>query len=137
MISIAFKEGQGLGNQLWNYVICRCLAKKLKLDFFVADNNNFKGKNFLELDYGRILDTSNFKVFNERFYFDDEINYISHFYDERILDVKKNTFWIYVLAGLVALVIIGLIIFLIMWILNKNKVHHTIRHTPNLNHLQN
>ena len=45
--------------------------------------------------------------------------------------VKTNTFWIYVLAGLVALVIIGLIIFLVLWILNKNKVHHTIRHTHN------
>jgi hypothetical protein len=45
--------------------------------------------------------------------------------------VKTNTFWIYVLAGLVSLVIIGLIIFLIMWIMNKNKVHHTIRHTHN------
>ena len=91
MISIAFKEGQGLGNQLWNYVICRCLAKKLKLDFFVADINNFKGKNFLDLDYGNVFDTNNFHIFNEKFYFDDEINHISHFYDERILDVKKNT----------------------------------------------
>jgi len=45
--------------------------------------------------------------------------------------VKTNTFWIYVLAGLVTLVIVGLIIFLIMWIMNKNKVHHTIRHTHN------
>jgi hypothetical protein len=45
--------------------------------------------------------------------------------------VKTNTFWIYILAGLVTLVIIGIIIFLIMWIMNKNKVHHTIRHTHN------
>jgi hypothetical protein len=92
MLSIIFKQGQGLGNQLWNYVVCRCVAKKLKLDFFVLGKNNFKGKNFLELDYGSVLDTSNFSTFNERFYFDDELNYISHFYDERILDVKKNTF---------------------------------------------
>jgi hypothetical protein len=91
MIFIAFKEGQGLGNQLWNYIACRCLAKKLKLDFCTVGEKNFKGKHFLKLDYGIFLSNSNSNVFNERFYFDDELNYISHFYDERILDVKKNT----------------------------------------------
>lgn len=45
--------------------------------------------------------------------------------------VKTNTFLIYILAGLVVLVIIGLIIFLVMWIKNKNKVNHTIHHTHN------
>ena len=45
--------------------------------------------------------------------------------------VKTNTLWIYILSGLVALVIIGLIIFLVMWFINKNKIHHTIRHTHN------
>lgn len=91
MISIIFKEGQGLGNQLWNYVVCRCLAKKLKLDFYIQGEKNFKGKKFLNLNYGSSLPASNFNKFNERFYFDDELNYILHFYDERILDIKNNT----------------------------------------------
>jgi hypothetical protein len=45
--------------------------------------------------------------------------------------VQTNTTWIYMIAGLVGIVFIGLVVFLILWILDKNKVHHSIRHTNN------
>ena len=42
MILIEFKEGQGLGNQLWNYVTLRSVAKALSKDYKVLGYMNFK-----------------------------------------------------------------------------------------------
>ena len=46
MIFIKFEEGQGLGNQLWNYITLRSIAKYKSYDFCVLNFHNFKGINF-------------------------------------------------------------------------------------------
>ena len=43
--------------------------------------------------------------------------------------VQSNTSWIYIITGLIIFTIIGFVIFLILWLIDKNKVHHTIKHT--------
>ena len=53
MIITELYNGQGLGNQLWCYAILRCVAKDLGLDFGVMTTEKFKGKEFLEIDFGK------------------------------------------------------------------------------------
>lgn len=52
MLATPFYNGQGLGNQLANYVTVRCLALDKGFDFGVQFPENFKGKDFLNLDMG-------------------------------------------------------------------------------------
>ena len=51
MIYLEFLDGQGLGNQLWNYVTLRSIAKKLDLNYEIINPDKFKGKEFLEISY--------------------------------------------------------------------------------------
>jgi len=53
MISTRFHHGQGLGNQLWSYVFLRTLAEDLNLNFGIINPGNFKGKDFMRLDFGK------------------------------------------------------------------------------------
>ena len=46
MIIYEFKEGQGLGNQLWCYFSLRSIAKHLDISFFHFNLKLFKGKKF-------------------------------------------------------------------------------------------
>jgi hypothetical protein len=52
MIATPFYNGQGLGNQLANYVTVRCLALDKGFKFGVMYLENFKGTSFLKLDMG-------------------------------------------------------------------------------------
>ena len=53
MIYLEFLEGQGLGNQLWNYVTLRSLSKVLGFEYKVLHPERFKGKNFLDISYSK------------------------------------------------------------------------------------
>lgn len=52
MLATPFYNGQGLGNQLANYVTVRCLALDKGFNFGVQFPWNFKGKDLLNLDMG-------------------------------------------------------------------------------------
>ncbi len=52
MIVNELYDGQGLGNQLWNYVVARILAKNKQCDFSICAKERFKGAEFMELDFG-------------------------------------------------------------------------------------
>ena len=53
MIVTELYDGQGLGNQLWCYAALRCSAKELGLDFGIMTTEKFKGREFLEIDFGK------------------------------------------------------------------------------------
>jgi hypothetical protein len=55
MIATRFYNGQGLGNQLWAYVVTRTIALDLGYDYGIMSPEKFKGSDFLELDYGNVL----------------------------------------------------------------------------------
>ncbi len=55
MICNELYNGQGLGNQLWNYALARIIAKKNGYDFSILGREKFKGKEFMELDFGKNL----------------------------------------------------------------------------------
>lgn len=52
MIVSELYDGQGLGNQLWNYVVARIIATKKGEQFAILGKEKFKGKEFMALDFG-------------------------------------------------------------------------------------
>ena len=53
MITTELYYGQGLGNQLWSYAILRTLSLKKGYSYGVQSPERFKGKGFLDLDFGK------------------------------------------------------------------------------------
>ena len=106
MLNIIFKEGQGLGNQLWLFAVAKSICEKLNQNLIIEDFHNFKGTNFLNLEYNPPVDkkviyekksADNFKVFSEKIYYDYELKYVVSSFDENILNIEgdticKNTF---------------------------------------------
>lgn len=56
MIATEFYEGQGLGNQLWAYVVTRLIAVHKGVDFAIMSPHRFKGQGFMTIDFGVELD---------------------------------------------------------------------------------
>jgi hypothetical protein len=52
MIGTELYRGQGFGNQLWVYATLRSLAIDQNLDFSIIGSHRFKGKDFIDLDFG-------------------------------------------------------------------------------------
>lgn len=102
MIKIIFKDGQGLGNQLWLFAVAKSISEKLNQELFIEDIYKFKGKDFLILDYissknkidiiDQKIPISEFKNFSERIYYDNDLKYIVSSFDENILKISENTF---------------------------------------------
>lgn len=52
MIVTEIYNGQGLGNQLWCYVVTRVIAKDKGYKFGIKSPEKFKGKEFINLNFG-------------------------------------------------------------------------------------
>lgn len=52
MLVTPFYNGQGLGNQLHNYVTVKAVAKRCGYEFGVMFPDRFKGKGFMDIDMG-------------------------------------------------------------------------------------
>lgn len=91
MIHIEFKKGQGLGNQLWLYFAAVSISKKLKTEVKIKKYNQFVGRDFIKLKQSKTKSIAYKNEFREHFYYDQRINHVSHFFDKRFLDIKKNT----------------------------------------------
>ena len=92
MIFIEFKEGQGLGNQLWLYFAALSISIRLKTQVKIINYNKFVGKNFIKLKQSRKRRKDYKYSFQEHYYYDPRINHVSHFFDQRFSDIKKNTY---------------------------------------------
>ncbi|MEI6238274.1 MAG: alpha-1,2-fucosyltransferase, partial [bacterium] len=53
MLVTELYKGQGLGNQLWCYVTTRVIALNKGYDFGIKSPENFKGMDFIDLDFGK------------------------------------------------------------------------------------
>ena len=96
MLKIKFREGQGLGNQLWLFAASKSISEKLNLDLTIECFNNFKGIDFLKLDISFPLENiycgeKDFSIFNERMYYDSELKYVISDFDENVLNIKDYT----------------------------------------------
>ena len=98
MLYLEFLDGQGLGNQLWNYVTLRSLSNKLGYEFEIINPNNFKGKSFLDISYStnkvrekNITGSHNLKIFREKLFYDKSLKTFVSDFDKEILQIKQNT----------------------------------------------
>lgn len=53
MIVTELYNGQGLGNQLWCYFVTKIIAKNNNYEFGIMNPHKFKGKEFMEIDFGK------------------------------------------------------------------------------------
>ncbi len=108
MICGIFHKGSGLGDQLFRYITVRTLALDKGFEFGMVCPENFKGKDFMELDMGKKVDAyisisepngkvnieiSSLKRWNETTnYYDPEINFIG---DNTIIDgnFQDERYW--------------------------------------------
>lgn len=107
MIGTKLTKGQGLGNQLFCYVTCRCLAMKKGVDFSILGSdtlaNNIHsqcGLYFMDLDFGKEASEQDFaRVYQERedrLFTGDSRHDMKHGCyvtgtDEKMLDVPDGT----------------------------------------------
>jgi len=96
MIVTELHKGQGLGNQLWCYAVCRSIADELKMPFMILGRENFKAAVFLDVDFhSKDHEISraeqDYHVFHERRFYDKEIDYIASGYDKSVEDLPLNT----------------------------------------------
>jgi len=95
MIFILFKEGQGLGNQLFLYLFAKTKAEELGKDFCVADLKNFKGKSFIKLSFDYQCSKENIPedvvCFDERSYYDSKFDAFAYFFDQRVAEISDNS----------------------------------------------
>ncbi|MFT6404784.1 MAG: hypothetical protein ACJA2U_001137 [Marinomonas primoryensis] len=85
MIKTVFLDGQGLGNQLWVYAAGHAISKHTGRAHVISNLDKFKGKSFLTLEH-ELDPQPDLEVmeFNERLFYDPEIEYFSSTYDSRV-----------------------------------------------------
>ena len=105
MIVTELYNGQGLGNQLWSYVITRVLALDKGFDYGIMSTSKFKGGSFLNLDFGKKvlggagpeggppikLPKGIDHYFLEKNVWYDKYNCDIRDFDTRLLDIEDNT----------------------------------------------
>ena len=103
MIGTELYRGQGFGNQLWVYATLRSLAIDQNLDFSIIGSHRFKGKDFMDLDFGLPTLRSTARIPRERtpgaftFYLREELirepqyNFDVSSADVNFFQLKPNT----------------------------------------------
>ena len=95
MIYLEFLEGQGLGNQLWNYVALRAITEKLGLHFKIINPYKFKGKEFIDIRYSSQIDKKRDNkiknIFYESLFHDKNLKTYSSYFDKEVLKINPNT----------------------------------------------
>lgn len=89
MICGIFHAGSGMGNQLFRYIATRVLATDLGVPFGMDNHDNFKGKDFMNLDMGKHPQWLSNSWNEERIENDQHVDIRP--YDENIKLVKDNT----------------------------------------------
>lgn len=104
MIATSFYKGQGFGNQLWAYAVTRSIALHNGYQFGIAQPNMFKGKKFLNLDFGQTVNIRKLKgpllrapsgfehYYKEKQVFHPEYGCDITDFDQGLFAVKDHTF---------------------------------------------
>lgn len=93
MIINDFKDGQGLGNQLWCYATTRIIAQRKLYDFLITGREHFKGLNLMDIDYGLPIEEKPAEVayLKENMVRHSVNNIDITPFDEKIWNVEDNT----------------------------------------------
>ena len=90
MLATRFYKGQGLGNQLWCYVVTRSIAADRGYEFGILSPEEFKGVDFLTLDFGKSKESTLAHYDEQRT--NHPLNGADiRIYDEKLMDVADNT----------------------------------------------
>src|SRR3990167_4409043 len=89
MICGIFHAGSGMGNQLFRYIATRVLAADLGVPFGMDNHENFKGKNFMNLDMGKHPQWLQHQFMEQRVNNEQWVDI--RLYNEKIKLVKDNT----------------------------------------------
>lgn len=90
-------SGQGLGNQLWVYSAVRSICEQLQCNFILEDYEQFKGKEFLDIDpfvLGEKAQEEYLKelpTYYEKRYFDKQMEFFSTSFDSDVLSLKQSS----------------------------------------------
>lgn len=90
MIIGRLQSGNGLGDMLMRYITVRTLALDKNLDFGFIGKENFKGKDFMNLDWGKEVPKGQYDLWNEKDV-RDENGVDIRSYDPEINFVEDNT----------------------------------------------
>lgn len=90
MIITEIYKGQGLGNQLWCYVVTRVIAKDKGYNFGIQSPEQLKCLDFLELDLGKPVTGGTGPEGGPPQQLPDGINY---YYNERKISLPSNPNW--------------------------------------------
>lgn len=88
MIITEFYDGQGLGNQLWAYVVTRLIADHKGCGFYIMGNGRFKGRGFMKLDFGTKPDRIDHYYTEKNEMFE---GHSMHPFDPELYNVPLNT----------------------------------------------
>lgn len=104
MIVTEIYKGQGLGNQLWCYIVTRVIAKDKGYKFGIKNPNNFKCLDFLDLDFGEIVvggtsreggPATSLSDGIQHYYRERQITHLNgadiRIYDQNLIGVPDNT----------------------------------------------
>ena len=94
MILLSFKKGQGLGNQLWNYVVLRSVAEYNNYKFKLINHELFLGKEFLVIEKNNTneeFDKNSINYYKEKLIYDTDLKCFIHRFDQEIINISDNT----------------------------------------------
>lgn len=100
MIIVEFLEGQGLGNQLWNYFSGIGIAIANNMEFRISSLQNFKGNEFLRLKAVECSGSEfiNASEINEQLFYLEKEDYYASDIDYKFFHLDKGR--IFILRGL-------------------------------------
>ena len=106
MIVTEIYNGQGLGNQLWCYVVTRVIAKDKNYDFGIKSPEKFKCNDFMNIDFGKKV-IGGYSLYEGgkpirlpegiKHYYNEKkilhpINGVDiRIYDEKLINIRDNT----------------------------------------------
>lgn len=89
MVVGTFHVGSGIGNQLFRYIATRVIAADLGVPFGMDNPENFKGKDFMDLDMGKFPQWLQHTFIEHRV--NNEQGVDIRPYDERVKAIKDHT----------------------------------------------
>ncbi len=94
MIFLKFKKGQGLGNQLWNYIVLRSVADFNNFKYEIINFSSFIGKDFLKIEEKNTseeLSKESLFLYKEPVIYDNDLKCYVNVFDKNIFEIKKHT----------------------------------------------
>ena len=91
MIINELYQGGGLGNQIWCYVVTRCIALKNSYTFGIQGREQYKGKDIIDLDFGNHVEPQDIQFHYTEKLIRNKYGIDISYLDPDLLNVKNGT----------------------------------------------